>query len=352
MTTCLFGMAGFDAVSVAAAESRDLEKDESIKLATRKIALRVILLYALATFTVGLNVPYTDPNLNVSAINSFSNGQNSIFILAVVRAHLIGWPHFLNAFFIFSSTSAGINALYLSSRVLHALASIPDAWPRWTVTMTLRERLERTVYGVPMAAVFASWLFGLLGFLSVNPSSAKILGRIATNSVVSNLIFHCLICVAYLRFYKCVECAARGQDQRIDPNQDLRVYDRGDDRFYPYRSHGQYLRAWYGMCGCFLIVLFNGWSSFVSPMSIDDFLASYINIPIFIVLILAYRVKLEGFNPLNWSRRASEELHNPQEISQRNPRLRRGRLRRANMDVLFSRENAERFIQWLWVWLM
>jgi amino acid permease len=174
MTTCLFGMAGFDAVSVAAAESRDLEKDESIKLATRKIALRVILLYALATFTVGLNVPYTDPNLNVSAINSFSNGQNSIFILAVVRAHLIGWPHFLNAFFIFSSTSAGINALYLSSRVLHALASIPGVWPRWTVTMTLKERLERTVYGVPMAAVFASWLFGLLGFLSVNPSSAKV----------------------------------------------------------------------------------------------------------------------------------------------------------------------------------
>ena len=174
MTTCIFGMAGFDAVSIVAAESRDLERDESIKLATRKIALRTILLYALATFTVGLNVPYTDPNLNVSAINSFSNGQNSIFIIAVVRAHLIGWPHFLNAFFIFSSTSAGINALYLASRLLHALASIRDAWPRWAVAMTLRGKLERTVYGVPMAAVFASWLFALMGFLSVNHSSAEV----------------------------------------------------------------------------------------------------------------------------------------------------------------------------------
>jgi yeast amino acid transporter len=170
MTTCNFGMAGFDAVAIAAAESKDLEEDESVKLATRKISLRIILLYTLATFTVGLNVPYTDPNLHVLASNSLQNGEHSIFIIAAVRAHLIGWPHFLNAFFIFSATSAGINALYLASRLLHALASIPGAWPRWTLTMTLRERLERTVYGVPIAAVFACWLFGLLGFLAVKPS--------------------------------------------------------------------------------------------------------------------------------------------------------------------------------------
>jgi len=170
MTTCNFGMAGFDAVAIAAAESKDLEVDESVKLATRKISLRIILLYTLATFTAGLNVPYTDPNLRVLASNSLPNGQHSIFIIAAVRAHLIGWPHFFNAFFIFSATSAGINGLYLASRLLHALASIPAAWPRWTLTMALRERLERTVYGVPMAAVFACWLFGLLGFLAVKPS--------------------------------------------------------------------------------------------------------------------------------------------------------------------------------------
>jgi amino acid permease len=141
MTTCTFGMAGFDAVAITAAESKDIERDESVKLATRKISLRIILLYALATFTVGLNVPYTDENLNVFASNSLPNGQHSIFIIAVVRAHLIGWPHFLNAFFIFSATSAGINALYMASRLLHALASIPEAWPLWSLTQTLREKL-------------------------------------------------------------------------------------------------------------------------------------------------------------------------------------------------------------------
>jgi len=75
-----------------------------------------------------------------------------------------------------------------------------------------------------------------------------------------------------------IDRAARGEDTRIDPNQDPRAYNRDDDHFYPYKSHGQYLRAWYGMCGAFLIALFNGWRSFVSPMSTADFLASYINV--------------------------------------------------------------------------
>jgi amino acid permease len=172
MTAAVFGMSGFDAVAITAAESKDLEKDENIKLATRKICLRIILLYTLATFTVGLNVPYTDPNLRVFAANSIPSGEHSVFIIAAVRAHLRGWPHFFNAFFIFSAASSGINALFMCSRLLHALAVTPSAWPRWRIAMTVRAKLERTVYGVPMAAVFASWLFGLLSFLGVQPYPA------------------------------------------------------------------------------------------------------------------------------------------------------------------------------------
>jgi yeast amino acid transporter len=172
MTIAIFGMAGFNAVAIAAAENRDFENEEGIKLATRKISLRIILLYTLAIFTVGLNVPYNDPYLRGYTINSLQNGEHSVFIIAVVRAHLLGWPHFLNAFFIFSATSVAINALYLSSRILHALAVIPQAWPEWSEVVRLR--LENTTRGVPIAAVFTSWLFGLLGFLAVEPSSAVV----------------------------------------------------------------------------------------------------------------------------------------------------------------------------------
>jgi amino acid permease len=169
MTVAVFGMSGFDAVAITAAESRDLERDESIKIATRKISLRIILLYSLAIFAVGLNVPYTDPNLRGYATDSIKSGEHSVFIIAAVRAHLRGWPHFLNAFFIFSAASSGVNALFMSSRILHALALTPGAWPRWSIATTVKTKLGRTVWGVPMAAAFASWLVSLVSFLVVSP---------------------------------------------------------------------------------------------------------------------------------------------------------------------------------------
>src|SRR5205085_9999208 len=121
MTVTIFSMMGFESIAVSSAEARDPDSprhEDAIKLATRKISLRIILLYTLATFTVGLNVPYDDPNLADAAINSLGNGRHSAFILAAVRNNVTGWPRFMNGFFILSATSAGFNSLYLSSRIL------------------------------------------------------------------------------------------------------------------------------------------------------------------------------------------------------------------------------------------
>jgi amino acid transporter len=175
INTTIFSMLGWEVILFTAAENSDLARTETVKLSSRKIALRVILLYALATFCVGLNVPYTDDNLKDLTINGVTGGQNSIFIIAMVRNHMPpGLPYFMNAFFIFSACSTGTNALYSASRTLHALASIPEAWPRWGPIESLRSRLERTTYGVPRTAVFVSWLFGFLAFMSVKVSEAEV----------------------------------------------------------------------------------------------------------------------------------------------------------------------------------
>jgi amino acid permease len=71
---------------------------------------------------------------------------------------------------------------------------------------------------------------------------------------------------------------------RVDLNQNVNAYDRNDDHFYPYKSHGQYLRAWYGLGACFIFALFNGWQSVISPMSPNDFVASYINVSSLLLL--------------------------------------------------------------------
>jgi amino acid transporter len=144
-------------VSVTAAENKHADRDESIKLATRKIALRVIVLYILVVFTVGLNVPYDDFNLQDTSISSIKRGQNSPAIISCIRNGVVGWPHFLNAFYIFSAFSTGVNGLYIASRLLHALASIRNVWPSTGWGNKIKRRLERTnSKGVPVNAVFAS----------------------------------------------------------------------------------------------------------------------------------------------------------------------------------------------------
>lgn len=70
MIVTIFSMIGFEAVSITAPENRDLQRQESIKMATRKISLRIILLYSLGAFVGGLNVPYDDSQLSDTSVSA------------------------------------------------------------------------------------------------------------------------------------------------------------------------------------------------------------------------------------------------------------------------------------------
>jgi amino acid transporter len=324
-------------------ENRDLERWETTKIASKKLFMRITILYVLATFAASLNVPYNDDYLYNIQINSIHAGQNSIFILAAVRNHLKGWPSFFNGFFIFSAMTSGINALYISSRILHALASIPEAWPLWA--QNTRRRLERTSsYGVPLATVATCWLFGLLAFLAVKGFPGVVLGRITTNATVSFVFVYGLINASYIGFYHRIKMAA--EDHTLQ-NRDS--YKR-DDPQYPYRTHGQLFRSWYGLIFCFLIVLFNGWRCFFSPFSLPDFIVSYVGILAFMIIVAAYHVRMDGWNPLKWKRHASMQIQRPP------PKVvvqgrRRGKLHLPNRKHLFALENGKAFADWVWVWL-
>ncbi|KAF2253623.1 hypothetical protein BU26DRAFT_410135, partial [Trematosphaeria pertusa] len=279
LTTTLFSLMGWEIIFFTAAENRDLRKTETLKLATRKITIRVLVLYALCAFTVGLNVPWDDAHLADLTIHGISGGQNSVFILAAVRERVKVIPHLFNAFFIFSPFSTAINNLYGASRILHALASHRDAWPEWGFFEAIRSRLESTRMGVPMNAVFVSWLVGFLAFLSTNESQAENLGRMATAAVAANLIIFAVNCIAYLQFYRQVNAAATGKlDEDLNLTPEMRNFYKRASRQYPYRSHLQWIRAAYACTGCILLALFNGWRTFVSPFSAKDFVASYIAI--------------------------------------------------------------------------
>lgn len=57
-------------------------------------------------------------------------------------------------------------------------------------------------------------------------------------------------------------------------------YDRNHPR-YPYKSHGQWLKACYGLVACIILVLFNGIAAFLErPFNVRGFVASYVGVRI------------------------------------------------------------------------
>jgi amino acid transporter len=168
MTTAIFSYIGMDIVAATAAENKFQGNSESIKMATRKISLRIILLYFFAIVTASFPVAYDDPHL-LQTNHGLKSGASSPFMIAIFNAGIPVLPHLLNAFFIFSSSSAGINALYVASRTLHALAVSGRVFDG-----PIARRLKLTVFGVPMVAVFTSSSFGLLAFMSTKAQPSKV----------------------------------------------------------------------------------------------------------------------------------------------------------------------------------
>jgi amino acid transporter len=201
-----------------------------------------------------------------------------------------------------------------------------------------------THYGRP------SWLIGLLGFLGARPFPAKILGHMVIFCTCSIVIVFLFVSTAFLFFYT--------RTINGDPNDNVTnmttagaVLNRNSSA-YPYKSHLQRVRDAYCLVGFFLLILFNGWRSFLRPFSPPDFIASYIGVLLFVVITELYHVKDEKeWNPLEWTRRVTMNIHNPTVTRENNLELRKGRLHRANKQVYFWMENAVQFWKFVWDWL-
>lgn len=162
----VFSYTGMDIFAATARETKALGDAESMKMAARKITLRVVALYCFSMIT-GSVVPYNHPFLNGQAQ---SLGASSIFVIAVVESGLPRLAHFFNAIFILSAFSCAANFLFLSSRVLYTLALLGQTGPEW---ITRRPQLCQS--GVPTRAVLFSALVTLLGYMGRTGSPGEVI---------------------------------------------------------------------------------------------------------------------------------------------------------------------------------
>ncbi|KAI9150461.1 Proline-specific permease [Paramyrothecium foliicola] len=318
----MFSYVGMDIVAATAAESRALSDPESMKMAARKLNLRVIILYTLAVVTASFVVPYSHPFLNGGGQ---SVGSRSVFVIAVVEAGLPSFAHFFNAMFVFSSSTVSISSMYVASRVLHTLALRGQTGPEW-----ITSRLRQCHSGVPVRTVFVTAAVMLIGLMGRSGSPGARLQELGNNCTVSFLIVYSTICATYLCFYKAYSfvfpnLSRRKIDHLIGRLKHAKTYSNASEAqaasydrnhpSYPYKSHAQWLKAAYGMVTCIILILFNGVAIFLEkPFNVRNFISAYISLPVFFLLVVGYKVRNHGFQFSKWGLERSQDIGNTVQV--------------------------------------
>ncbi|KAA1469644.1 general amino acid permease 1 [Dentipellis sp. KUC8613] len=258
ITPAAFSMVGMEIVTVAAAETRNPRKN--IITAMRTVFFRITLCYILTSLIIGMLVPSNDPDL----LKKTSNAAQSPFVIAFNRAGVKVLPHIINAVVMTSAFSSANGMLFSASRLLYALALHGQA-PR------LFSRV--TASGVPLISVLTTGLFAFLAFLNVNNTAGTVFNWFVSLSTVGSLLNWLMIGVTYLRFYYGLKA------QGINRNLAHGVY----------RSKLQPFAAVWTIFWSVFFILVSGMSVFWN-FNGSDFVASYINLPIYAALYVGWKI--------------------------------------------------------------
>jgi lysine-specific permease len=245
-------------VGLAAGESVDPAKN--VPKAIRQVFWRILIFYVLAIFVIGMLIPYTDPNLLKSSID---NVAISPFTLVFQRAGFALAAAVMNAVILTAVLSAGNSAVYASTRMLCALAQNGKA-PRLFAKVNRR--------GVPMNALYVNILIGFAAFLSSLFGNGVVYTWLVNASGLSGFLVWLGIAISHYRFRKAY--VAQGRDLKQ----------------LPYRAKWYPFGPIFAAVLCAIVIIGQNYSAFTGG-SIDwaGILATYIGIPLFIILWLGYK---------------------------------------------------------------
>lgn len=243
-------------IAIAAGEA--VAPRRTIPKAARRYVWRLAIFYGCSSLIIGILVP-SDSDQLLGA----SNASASPFVIGIQRVGIPVLNHIINGAVLTSAWSAGNSFLYSGSRVLYSMA-LSDQAPKW-FRITNKQ-------GVPWVAVLFTWSFGLLAFLNVNNSGAKVFGWFVNISTISGFIAWIVVMITYLRFRKAM------------------IYN-GLLESLPYRTVGQPYATYFVLVMISLLTITNGFQIFIGDnWDVSDFLAAYITLPIFLVLYLGHKI--------------------------------------------------------------
>ncbi|OTB07924.1 hypothetical protein M426DRAFT_317431 [Hypoxylon sp. CI-4A] len=252
--TASFAYGGTESIAITAGETRDPARQ--LPRVVRNVFWRILFFYILSSLMIGLNVPYNYPGLNSKET------RTSPFTIAFQLAGSKVAGSFVNAVILTSVLSAGNHALFAGSRLLYTLAINGHA-PK------VFGRLTR--FQVPWVSVlFTSFLSGLL--FGASFIGAGQLWTWLQNLVgVSNQLSWISIGIASLRFRAGLKA-------------------QGKEHLLPFKNWTYPFGPVIAIVLNTFIVLVQGWSSFSPKFSAVDFVSYYIELPVFALMFVVWKV--------------------------------------------------------------
>ncbi|KAF5234840.1 hypothetical protein FOXYS1_15686 [Fusarium oxysporum] len=231
---------------------------KNLPRAAKTFIWRLIAFYILGSFAIGIICRSDAPGLTSGGHGAAA----SPWVIAIKTAGVGSLDSVINAGIIISAWSSGNSYLYMSSRSLYSLSksgSAPKIFQRCTS------------WGLPIYAVVASSIFGLLAYLNVSSSTSEVFNWFINLTNTAGFTSWICCSIILLRFRKA--CKAQG------------VTD------LPFQSRLQPYAAYSCLVFLSILMLLNGFSVFFpGQWSAASFLTAYIGIPIFLTLYFGHRL--------------------------------------------------------------
>ncbi|CAO0797783.1 unnamed protein product [Mucor circinelloides] len=235
-------MTGTDIVGVSAGESANPRK--AIPQAVKNVFFRIIFIYILSVFVMGMLIPWNDPhNLSLSGRDT----TVSPFTLVFQKAGLNGADSVVNAVILITFISCGNSGMYVTTRTLCALANEGIAH---------RKLAYVNKRGVPIYSLICTSAVSLVCFLTSWIPGAALFLVLSSLAGIAGLITWFGIALSHYRFRKAM--IVQGKDL----NQ------------LPYIAPGHPYMNLLSMAACIVIILISGWSYFV-PADAIGLVGSY-----------------------------------------------------------------------------
>lgn len=252
--TASFAYGGTESIAITAGETKD--PHINMPKVVKNVFWRILFFYVLSVLIIGLNVPYNMPGLQSKS----SRTSPFTIVFEMAGSNIAG--SFINAVIVTSVISAGNHALFAGTRLMYTLAINGHA-PKYLGTLNKQR--------VPWVAVLVTSLIAGLCFAASFVGAGQLWNWLQNIVGVSNQLTWIAIGIASIRFRQGL--AAQNKTHLLGFKNPL----------YP-------IGPWATVILTSFLVLVQGWSSFSPKFDAVSFVSYYIEIPILLLMMAAWKV--------------------------------------------------------------